>query len=260
MAVWHAEIDGAGPEHVALGVDHDSRRADVDVVGDEGLRLDEPGAKRTISPVTRLETNSAPSGAAVMLSGKNAGPGSDSSLGLDARAAADPVAITNPAASSTTPRIRPMSRPSLRWPAIAVPRLEGRPCREVRGSPRPRTPSGRPDPIPATAGGRPCSRQVRFEDTDHDWRQRRSEILGYGGWGTDALVVPSRRFLRAGSQVRRFRRAATKESPRRPIASRFIAEAAGRVSALPLSPARSTQAPGHGVALCATGSTRRKRT
>ena len=75
------------------------------VVGSE-----DPGEKRTISPVVRLETNSAPFGAAVMLSGKNAGPGSYSVLGLDARAASDPVAISNPAASSTTPRIRPMSR------------------------------------------------------------------------------------------------------------------------------------------------------
>ena len=33
-----AQIDGTGPEHAALRVDDDSRRADVDAGGHEGLR------------------------------------------------------------------------------------------------------------------------------------------------------------------------------------------------------------------------------
>ena len=76
----------------------------------KGTGADDPRAKRTMSPFRRLETYRAPSGPAVMLSGKKR-PLSSSLLGLDACAAVDPVPITKPPTSSTTARIRPICAP-----------------------------------------------------------------------------------------------------------------------------------------------------
>jgi hypothetical protein len=85
----------------------------------KGVGPDDPGAKRTMSPFARLDTYRAPSGPAVMLSGKKS-PSSSSSLGSDARAAADPVPITNPPTSSTTARIRPIYAPFSTGLSIAI--------------------------------------------------------------------------------------------------------------------------------------------
>jgi hypothetical protein len=82
--------------------------------------VDDPGAKRTMFPVVRLETNSALFGPAVMLSGKNADPGNNSGLVLDALAAVDPVAIAIPATSNTLRRIRPISSPVSTGLSVAI--------------------------------------------------------------------------------------------------------------------------------------------
>ena len=108
-----AEINGTGPEHVASGSTMTPAVPTLTPAATKVVCLCDPGARRTISPVARLETNSAPFGAAVMLSGKNPFPASATSLGLAARAAAGTAAISIPAARITRPRIRPMSLPRL---------------------------------------------------------------------------------------------------------------------------------------------------
>ena len=139
------------------------------------------------------------------------------------RADPTPMAITNPAATSTTPRIRLMSRPSPLDRPSRYPDFEGRPCpRSERVSPDPAPPR---DVLTLSGYGRRATvlAPSSLRGHRHDWRQRRRNArvrrLGHGCPSRPPPVVFCAVQVR---QVRRFRRAATKESPRRPISSRSL--------------------------------------